>query len=203
MADGENRKYWMSAQFEEDDRDALMLIASHEGKHVSKIIELACQEFIAAWVSDEDNPDDPEVKLRRIALDTRKIQNKFVMLKQLAYAYNDAQTDELAGMEMEVVLETINKTSTISETKVISTSPNSLQAAEMWLEELVIDSGKLYPVSEIQEMAKERGFKWYTVTTAKKKRKIQSVKDGLSWYWIRSPSEDPLPEDQVPGDDVF
>ena len=106
-------------------------------------------------------------------------------------------------MDIETVLETINKSSSISETKVISTSPNSLQAAEMWLEELIIDSGKLYPVAKIQEMAEERGFKWYTITRAKKKRNIQSVKDGLAWYWIRAPSEDPMPEDEIAGDDVF
>ena len=213
MSDGEGRKYWMYAHVEEDNRDAMMMIAGHEGKHITKVVEMAIEYFIGAWVDDVDNPDDPDVQLRRMAFSSRRKGNRFVMLKQMAYAYQDQQTDEAyeelqaacetAGVEIEVVLDTINKNSSLGESKVISTNPNSLQAAEMWLEELIIESGRLYPVKKIQEMAAERGFKWYTVQTAKKKRQIQSVKDGLSWYWIRSPSEDPIPEDQMPGDDVF
>jgi hypothetical protein len=213
MADGESRKYWMYAQVEEDDRDAMMMIAGHEGKHITKVVELAIQEFIANWIDDEDNPDDPDVKLRRIAFDTRRKQNRFVMLKQLAYAYNDEQTDDayemlqkacdLAKVDIEIVLETINKTAQGLESKVIDQNAHGILGAEMWLEENVIEPGKMMAVAKIRALTEERGFKWHTVQKAKARRNIQSIKDGTSWYWIRSPSDDPLPEDQVPGDDLF
>jgi len=209
----ENRKYWVSAQIEEDDRDAIMMIASHEGKHVTKIIEDAVQVFIGVWVADEDNPDDKSVQLRKMYLESRQAQNRFVMLKQLAYQWQRTQSDEdyeilqkacdLAGVEMDVVFETINKNANMASLSVISTSATGLQSAEMWLEELLIDTGRLYPVNEIKNMAIERGYKWHTVTEAKRRRKIQSVKDGLSWYWIRSPSENPISDDIAVGDDIF
>jgi len=212
MAD-DNRRIWVSAQVEEEDRDAIMMIAAHEGKHITKIIEDAIQVFIGVWVADEDNPDDKAVQLRKMYLDSRQSQSRFVMLKQLAYQWQTTQSDEdyeilqkacdLAGIEIDAVFETINKNANMASLSVISTSATGLQAAEMWLEELLIDSGRLYPVSEIKNMAKERGYKWHTVTEAKRRRKIQSVKDGLSWYWIRSPSENPIPDDAIAGDDIF
>ena len=209
----ETRKYWMTAYVEEDARDACMMIAGHEGKHVTKVIEMFIDEGIATWVNDEDNPDDPEVKIRQIAQATRKKQNRFTVLKQLAYAFNDEQTDEayemllaaceLAKVDIEIVLETINKSASFSEAKVIDQNAHGIQGAEMWLEENVIEPGKMMAVSEIKRMTAERGFKWHTVQKAKVRRKIQSIKSGLQWYWIRSPSENILAEDQVAGDDVF
>lgn len=190
----ENRRRWMSGYLEEEDYDAIMEIATEEGKHPAKIIEIAIQLLIEKYA---ETKSAPKTKIRALVLQNRSRQNQFAMLKQLAYTWNDTQDDDdyrilaeacdIAKVDIDVVIEAINDKAKI--TGVISTSATGLRAAEMWLEEL-LDDGKMYAVAEIKDMAEDRKFAWHTVTAAKRKRNIVSVKDGNAWYWLKGSDVD-------------
>ncbi len=192
----ESRTAWVYAKIDEEDKDALMSIAGYEGKHVTVVVKDAVQYYIGEWAANQDNPDDPDVQLRSMFHSNRKTQNRFIMLKQLAYTWNDTGADEdyetleraceIAGVQIETVIESINQSSSFIPTAV-SGDATGMQAAMIWLNEIVIETGKMVDVSDLQRMAEDRGFKWHTVTAAKRKMGIQSVRNGSGWAWLRSP----------------